>query len=359
MDLKWIKLITITKRLAIVLVFLSIKSFADGTGLQTSVSGDVVGAFGDRTQNRLDPREAEFMFYAPSDHFFDAVLSGSAHNESGQFHFELHEAYVGSSRLIPRARFRLGQFFLGIGHLNQFDRHYCPFITAPKVHQTFLAPEGVIDSGVEYSYLLPTQLFLEATVGVTNGWVFGHSHVAGSSPFFPTTYLRLLTYFPLHANDDDAGVQVGTTVLTRKTNDAAQTWLLGLDATAKFRKEKILTFFLQSEFWYRKIIPKDTVASEQFGFYIYPQMVLWDPLYLGVRFDFFNTMGLKDVLQQSIRSFELGIVPTLVYKVSEFTHFKAAYSYLPEYYQNRFTETPSKFEIQAVFILGAHPAHDF
>lgn len=347
-------------RKAIVLILLipvlSSAEVGQGTGLQLSVAGDIVGTFGSTAQNRLDPREAEILLYAPIDHVFDGLVSLAAHNEQGQVFFELHELTFGSSKLIPRSRFRIGQYFLGIGRLNQFHRHDWPFISAPKVHSDFLNEEGIQDTGIEYAYLLPTSFYLDLTVGITNGWVFGHSHTQGTKPNVPTHYARLATYVDLFS---DGGMQTGLNYLGRKDSAGENTTLLGLDLTAKWRQDKILRFLLQSEFWYRVKSPKNAETERTLGFYIYPQYGFSSTFSAGLRIDGYNVLSLKDAGGNKISNFDYGLVPTLAYRASEFSTVKASYGFLGALKEGKDTNPQRVFEIQAVFILGAHPSHDF
>src|SRR5690606_7614345 len=85
-------------------------------------------------------------------------------------------------------------------------RHDWPFISAPKVHSEFFDQEGVADSGLEYSVLLPTPFFLDLTLGATNGWTYGHAHTEGTKPRQPNQYVRLATYTDLPAK---GGMEVG------------------------------------------------------------------------------------------------------------------------------------------------------
>ncbi len=107
-----------------------------GTGLQILGAGDIVGDFfssnGAQNPNQIDIREVELGVFAPADYLFDGALIFAAHNENGSKIAEIHEAYIGSSRLIPNSRFRVGYYFLNIGRLNSFHRHDWPFTSAPK-----------------------------------------------------------------------------------------------------------------------------------------------------------------------------------------------------------------------------------
>ena len=178
--------------------FTAAYSATHGTGLSTAIAIDSVGTLkatkDDRATDDFDIREAELSMYAPIDYLFDGNLSLAAHKERGVFVFELHEAAISSNKLIPRTSFKLGKFFLGIGRLNRFHRHDWPFVSAPKVFSEYFGAEGVIDSGGELSYLLPTSFYLNVNMGVTNGWVYGHSHNEGKKPKLPLTMQELAPF---------------------------------------------------------------------------------------------------------------------------------------------------------------------
>jgi hypothetical protein len=328
---------------------------ASGTGLQISANGDLVGTFGGQEKNRLEAREAELVIYAPIDHYFDGNFSIAAHQENGTAFFEIHELTIGSTKLIPRSRFRLGQYFLGIGRLNQFHRHDWPFTSAPKVQSEFLHSEGILDTGLEYGYLLPLPFYLDLTVGVTNGWVFGHAHNEGTKPLFPTHYARLATYNDIFGG----GMQTGLNYLGRKDNQGTNTTLLGLDLTAKWKESTILKFLFQSEVWYRIKRPRGADSEKALGFYLYPQYGFDANWQIGVRLDGYTITSLQDAAGAKIANFDYALVPTLTYKASEFSTLRASYNFKGTRYQGRGRNEEQVFELQAVFILGSHPAHDF
>lgn len=332
----------------------------DGSGLQISAAGDLNSQIGlhsgSGATDRLDVREVEFSLFAPIDHVWNGNLSFAAHYEGAVSHLELHEASIGSDVLIPRSRFKLGQYLLGIGRLNRFHRHDWPFISAPKYHVEFFDEEGLMDTGLEYAYLFPTPFFLELTLGIANGFTFGHSHTEGSRPLFPTHYARLGTFTDLSS---EGGLQAGLNYLGRKSNEGTVQTYFGVDLTAKWKDNAILRYLVQSEFWYRILSPSNTTTQKAFGFYLYPQYGFSKEWLLGMRFDYFSNVWLPDATEATSKNFEAGFVPTLSYKASEFSTVRLAYHHTFHYLVDRFTDSQRMFEIQAVFILGAHPAHDF
>ena len=263
---------------------------------------------------------------------------------------EIHEAYLGSSKLIPRSRFRLGHFFLGVGRINQIHRHDWPFTTAPKYHQLFFAYEGAQDAGLEYTYLFPFPFFLEVTAGLTNGYIFGHDHSAGSKPKVPTHYLRSVTYFSMPG---DGGAQLGFNYLGRIDSSGAKKTLAGVDFTAKWREAQVLKYLLQAEAWHQWL-----GANRAWGFYVFPQAHIGGDFYLGTRFDYYTDATLKDGLGVSYPNSNIAIVPSLLYRNSEFVNARLSLTQAFDR-QGNATASNRMIEFQAVFFLGAHPAHDF
>jgi hypothetical protein len=332
---------------------------ADSTGLETSVAIDMVGRAGQANEskaNRLDVREAELLVYAPVDPIFDGLLSLAAHQEAGVAVFEIHEARIGSTKLIPRSRFRLGQFFIAIGRLNQFHRHDWPFVSGPKVQRDFFHREGLLDTGLEYGILLPLPFFLDVTAGITNGWTFGHAHNEGNLPHVPTHYLRTATYFDLPG---EGGTQIALNYLGRRASNGTQQSYYGLDATAKWREARTLTFLFQSEVWVRALTPADATTENTLGLYVFPQYGFDASFQAGLRGDYYSTLNLKDAVGNSLSNSTVALVPTLTYRSSEFTTFRAGYT--QEWVSQKGTATQNNWllELQTVFILGAHPAHEF
>ncbi len=333
---------------------------ADSGGLQTVAAVDMTGAFKLDPDNSADDRfvvrEAEISLFAPVDHVFDGVLSLAAHPEGGETVFEVHEANISSAKLIPRSKIKGGQFFLGIGRLNQVHRHDWPFISAPKVHVTFFGEEGALDSGLQYSLLLPTSFFLDVTLGVTNGWTYGHSHDEGAKPRQPTNYARIASFVPLPGDGD---VQIAVNHLGRRSADGQDTKLLGLDFVGKWSGGSYTKVLLQSEIWKRRQQALVGEGEENLGAYLYPQYGFSAALFLGMRLDYFSVPTLKDGTGAKVANADYGAVPTLTYKVSEFSMLRLAYTHQISTEDGQDDHTDRSLETQAVFILGAHPAHDF
>ena len=241
--------------------------------------------------------------------------------------------------------------------LNQFHQHDWPFITAPFIHQhVFNHAEGALDTGIEYSILLPSSFYLDLTVGATNGFTYGHAHNAGEKPKQPTHYAHLKTF----ATIGSFGFQPGVSFLKRKDANKNEMKLIGFNFTGKIRHGKILRWLIESEFWQRMYTPSATNEKETtFGYYIYPQYGIDSQLSFGLRGDFFTNQNLKTLAGSKVPNHRIAFVPTFTYKASEFSTVRLAYTW-EEHKQNKTTTTHNKIvELQTTYILGAHKAHEF
>jgi len=364
-----------SKASAFLLGLLSVRSHAlgdSGTGLQTSISVDMVGktyqksskdkstpstGYLSKEASKIWVREAEVTFYAPVDHLFSGTLSLAAHPEKGRALFEIHEATIATSKLLPHTNLKAGQFFLGIGRLNRTHRHDWPFVEAPKVHQEFFGSEGVLDSGAEVTVVSPVGVPLEWTFGVTNGWTFGHAHSEGKPPKSPTHYTRLALFQEMPFN---GAVQIAVNALRREDSAGQKSTFLGLDAIGKWKDGKSVTFLWQAEVWQRSVQNKTTSPLRSLGFYSYQHVPLWDDVDLGVLYDGYTVLNLNDISGRKIKNFDQGISPSLNWTASEFSKFRLSYHRQFSKYDKSNTKFKQRYvQLQSTFILGSHPAHDF
>jgi hypothetical protein len=330
-------------------------ALAEGTGLKVSAATDIVGNIDSKDEakypRRLDLREAEFGVYGPIDHGFDGNLFFAAHNENGAYNLEVHEAYLASSKLIKNLRLKGGKFFLGVGRLNQFHRHDWPFISTPKAHETYFDEEAASDTGLQADILFPfIPVYTNLTLGVTNGWTFGHSHVQGTRPIQPTHYTRLGNFFAL---GDSGGLSTGLNYLGRNSRTDGEMRIFGFDAVAKWRDGRTVTWLFQTELYGRNLRAPGAAMERTYGGYFYGQRNIIGALDFGLRFDGYTliTTGTKNL--------DYSIVPGLVYRHSEFAQFKTSYQIDFEKRAHKDSQVARAFQVQAVFLLGDHPSHDF
>lgn len=173
----------------------------------------------------------------------------------------------------------------------------------------------------------------------------------------PTHYLRGVTYVSLPGN---GGSQIGLNYLGRRDSSGTSNTLLGVDLTAKWKEAMVTQMLFQSEFWMQLLTPRGQAeADKKFGFYLYPQYYVGSNFFFGLRMDYFSFVNQKDGFGADYKNFTLNFVPTITYRSSEFAQFRVAYNSTLDYAGSSYKPTNHVLEFQSVFILGAHPAHDF
>lgn len=330
-------------------------------GLKVSSAIDLLADLGIQNPltdgGRARVRGFELSTYAPVDQLLDAQLTIAGHDASGQTEIELHEAFVASSRLIPRTRVKAGRFFLGAGRLNQFHSHDWPFTSAPKSHTTFFSDEGVNDTGLEVGHLLGANTPIDLVAGVTNGWTYGDSATGGRRPLAPTHYLHPTIFFSL---DESDGMLVGLTYLGRTDADSVRTRLTGFDLTRKKRVGKRIEQLLQTEVYYRTQSSSSLALEEEVGGYVFAEWSIGeDGLAAGIRLDGYSQLSLTDASGGRRGNLEWAAVPQLAYRASEFSTLRCSYHYGAIARQDDSPHIEQRIDLQLVALFGAHPSHDF
>lgn len=336
-------------------------SGADLGGLRLFSAIDLVSDFGIENppadSGRLRVRGFEIAAFAPVDTLFDAVVNIAGHDEAGLIEIELHEAFIETTRLIPRTRVKLGRFLLGFGRLNQFHSHDWPFTSAPLVQSRFFAEEAVIDSGLEVGHLLDTRLPIDLVAGTTNGWTFGHSHSGGRRPLVATHYFHPTFFFDLN---ESRGLLLGLNYIGRTDADSVQMIISGIDLTYKKRVGRRIETLVQSELYHRSRTSASLAPQEDVGGYLFSDFSVGESGWsVGVRLDAYSNLSLKFQNGDARSNFDVGLMPIASYKVSEFSTFRVSYNFVTETRQGDTARNEQRIELQLIALMGAHPAHEF
>ena len=204
---------------------------------------------------------------------------------------------------------------------------------------------------------MPTNFYLDLTLGVTSGYRYGHSHSAGSKPKVPTHYLRLETFSEFSSN---AGLQIGFNYLGRTDEQKNETIITGIDTVAKWRKGRKLNYLFQSEAWFRSTKDINDAYTRQLGLYLFNQMGLSENLLLGLRIDSYKDLTLTNAISnQNINNITYGFSPEITWVSSEFLKLRTGLSHEFTRSEGVTTDRDTKVEFQMIFILGSHPAHSF
>jgi hypothetical protein len=332
----------------------------DNTGMKFGINVDqVLKSDLDKNDHVYKPREVELTFYGPINHLFDGNISAAAHEEDGEFKFELHEAWVSSSSLVKDFEFKAGQYFLNIGRLNKTHRHEWPFISPPKFFEQMFEEEGVRDSGLEVTYRIPGELNLSLLAGIASGRTFGEneSSANGKQPNLPTNYLRFGYFFEAFGWN---GFDIGLNYLNRIDGEGNQSLFFGLDFIGKKKEGSSLKHLIQNEIWFKQTSLDDgSKDRNEIGTYFYYQYGINNDWAIGPRLDYFSDLTREDSAGNSVSHYDVRGVLSLTYKPTEFMRFKLDYSYGFEKEGGMEIQQTNMLEFQITFLLGAHPSHDF
>ncbi len=154
-------------------------------------------------------------------------------------------------------------------------------------------------------------------------------------------------------------MQTGLNYLGLVDATRTETRFYGLDGTAKWRRGAVLDVLLQSELWLRQIRSPNADPERTFGSYVLAQKALTEQLFLGVLWDYLTVLTLEDARKDPLSNDEQHFVPTLSFKASEFSTLRVAYNHGIKRTEGSETKVDGRVEVQATYIIGAHPTHDF
>ncbi|MBE7410919.1 MAG: hypothetical protein L6Q54_04390 [Leptospiraceae bacterium] len=350
------------------------------------------------TENNLDVRGAEIGFSGAVDQMIRGNLLIAAHNENGEYVFEIHEANAVFPFLLKQVTVKAGKMFLDLGRLNRIHQHDWVFSTAPIVHSKLMDKEAIQDTGAEFNILLPWQkLTQEIVIGATNGRSWGHSHSAGSPKNNPMSYIHLKNFYYIGNN---WGTQFGLTAIRYEPDSNSNKTIrtqYGADFLLRWNRSFLKSFMLMGEVWYRETRYPDgfdlltfqrtkTPMETQVGYYIFADYQFHEQWSLGFRFDYFTIPNLRNKQGFLAENSEMAYTPQVTFKPSEFSFIRlsferryskdltigsSAYSvksneeWIKEYTENPNSQTSKpqmvtyQVYLQCTFILGSHPPHAY
>jgi len=348
------------------------QSFFQNMNPNVSVIGTVLG--NGSSQDGLDRnvdllfQEGEFAFQAAVDPFAKADFyiafgrhgepsvhpEGEAHEEEEEGHEEgglepeIEEAYITILSLPFSTQLKAGKFRSKFGKINETHPHAYNFISLPLMYQNFFGGEGLNDEGASLSWLLPNQAFFqELTFQVTAG--------PGENASFTRAETNRLLYLAHLKNffdlNENTTLELGLTGLTGPHNvDGDVTNMLAADLTVKwkplqrnrYKSVEFMSEFLISE---RQATGSDITSLGGYGFLRYQFAKRW---YLGGLFDYsefpefseFNHKAYSGILQ---------------FFATEFQKVELQV----KYNDGNFFDSFSEVLLRAVFVIGAHGAHQY
>jgi hypothetical protein len=317
--------------------------------------------------NNFDLRSAELDLSASVDPFARgyAVFSGSSDNG-----FSVEEAAIVTTSLPYNLTVKGGRFFADFGRLSKFHDHDLPFVNRPGVLDRFVDGESQAN-GVEVSYLLPIEQYVNLTAGMYNKIGAENERISNNVPrdLGEFTYLgRAATFISL---SDAHSIDIGATLAYTprvKIDQNQERYLAGIDIT--YRYVPLSQAGYRGLVWGTEILvnsenrpiggfptdptaapPTDFKRNNAWGAYTYLEARLSRRFYPGFLFDYAQALdsGVGDSKSYS---------PYLTFWPSEFQRLRLQYTYLSQPGIPQVPAYANQVFLQWTAILGSH-AHGF
>ncbi|MBE3656662.1 TonB-dependent receptor [Vibrio navarrensis] len=111
---------------------------------------------------------SELMLSSNIDHHFKGQLVTVLASHDGETELELEEAWVETLSLPQGLKLKAGRMLSNIGYLNSKHMHEDAFVERPAVYRALLGGH-YFDDGMQLSWLLPTDLFVQTNVELLSG----------------------------------------------------------------------------------------------------------------------------------------------------------------------------------------------
>jgi len=149
---------------------------------ESELTGFAAGEEGERGNESFSLGESELNLSANIDDKFYGSVTAAIVREEGEDIVELEEAYI---QTLPGAglpfgsTLKFGRALWTLGYLNEHHPHADDFADRPLPYRAFLN-QAFNDDGMEFSYVLPTDLYAEIGGGVFRGDDFPFGGAEGS-----------------------------------------------------------------------------------------------------------------------------------------------------------------------------------
>ncbi len=315
-------------------------------------------------------RSAELSFFAPADPYFNLYITIPV----SETDVELEEAYFVTTSLPAGLQIKAGKFRSGFGRFNAFHQHARNFVDSPLPYRAFLGDEGLIEKGVQITYLpdLPvyTLMGLEVLQG-SNEVLFADGTKDGPHAYggFVKTSVELteestilLGASVVHGDTKTSSIEHGSELVGNST-------VYGAEFTYKWKPSRERSLVFQGEYLLREQrgdytedttvpTPPERLERRQDGLYLQAlyQSGRWRA---GARYDVLGIF--EDHFILSGTSEDFGSTPyrvtgSLEFTPTEFSRIRLQYNHDRSAREGR--ENNELF-LQFILSIGAHGAHTF
>lgn len=190
---------------------------------------------------------AELFIFAPVDPYFNLYATMPVTEEG----VELEEAYFITTSLPDGIQVKGGKFKSGFGRINGQHPHQWDFADSPLPYKALIGDEGIIEKGVQLTWLPPLAFYTVLGVEVLQGdneFLFGseaksgpHAYVAFAKLSFDVTDNSTILFGPSVATG-----KTKTGTIADETEFTGDSTLYGLEFTYKWNPSRNWGLVLQS-----------------------------------------------------------------------------------------------------------------
>jgi hypothetical protein len=313
------------------------------------VTGDFLGNYANRKsvsgRKRFSLREAEIGFSAAIDPYTKGTFIFAKPEDE---ELEVEEGYITLLSLPFGLQAKLGKMRSPFGKLNTTHTHDLPQVDRPNVYNHFFGDEGLVESGVALSRILPTPWFSSIDVQVGNG---------DSNPLFgggrfsrPVVISHLKQFFELSSTQT---LEVGLSTASGPSMNSTPSRLStvgGLDITYRWLPaNQYHALIWQTELMAARNQSPGFRNDRVWGGYSYLEAKLNNRWSAGLRVDYTQ-------LPQAANTSELAFAPYIDYWQSEFARWRLQYKHT---FATQQAQSSDQAFLQYSVIMGLHPPHTF
>ncbi|HEX9983232.1 MAG TPA: hypothetical protein VGF69_08210 [Thermoanaerobaculia bacterium] len=316
-----------------------------------SVIGNFLGHAG--SDNPFEPRdplafeEAEIAFQAAVDPYARAKFFVAITPEGA----ELEEGFAEFIALPYDLTAKVGKLKANFGKANTWHTHIRPWVDQPLVISNFFGEEGLADSGISVTKLIPNPLaYTEVTAEVLSGNAEGVFERRQQNDLLYNTHLRFFKDLTESTNLDlGVSYAIGTGAPEEGVDDSGgRSQFAGLDVTWRWKPLQTATrkgLVARTELIRNKRADRDDSA---FGFYTSVDYQFARRWLTGLRFD-----SADRVFDPG--STDRGLSLSFTFRPSEFSQIRG------QVRRTRYAHalTATELLLQLQFSIGAHGAHTF
>jgi hypothetical protein len=296
---------------------------------------------------------------------------------AGETRVELEEMYLLTSSLPGNFQLKVGQFFAEFGRQNPQHPHAWGFADQPLVLNRMFGGEGLRGQGARLSWLLPTEFYAEAMLGVLNSAgetthsfrSEGSEEITGAVPFDrDVSHAGDLLYVPRAAASFDLSDNqvllfgVSGAFGPNSAGETTRTSIVGTDVYWKWKSPTAHQGFpfvaLQGEYLARNYESEATTTPKIQDDGAYAEL-LWGirpRIVAGFRGEVSNAGAAASVTES--RQDRTRWSPSLTWYPSEYSKIRFQYNMDRRTFDSGIQKDHSLW-VQFEFLLGAHAAHKF